>query len=265
MNPGDDDWVKAAMTDETMVVELLVRLHHASSTPIRHLKPAEFPLEWTVRQRRSKPVSVSSSSKKQAPRASPTTPLSWSGATSYSGGCGGGGGGATSLEGCLEESSRPSKPSTSARSKANGDGEKSSFKRSRKKKTLVELKEEENLLVKERRELKRDIASLRLRLEKQWATNESLKRTKIELQLHNDRGMASVTKGMISVQLQQKQTAFDSIPAMVAAPILNSDALLHCTALKQKEIAAFNPKFLVPDLNMPFEEDHNLEVACEVS
>ncbi|XP_075523448.1 uncharacterized protein LOC142556088 [Primulina tabacum] len=260
MNPGDDDWVKAAMTDDTMVVELLVRLHHASSTSIRHLKPAEFPLEWTVRQRRSKPVSVSSTSKKQAPRASPTTPLSWSGATSYSGGCGG----ATSLEGCLEESSRPSKPSTSARSKANGDGEKSSFKRSRKKKTLVELKEEENLLVKERRELERDIASLRLRLEKQWATNESLKRTKIELQLRNDRGMTSVTKGMISVQLQQKKTAFDSIPAMVAAPILNSDAILH-TALKQKEIAALNPKFLVPDLNMPFEEDHNLEVACEVS
>ncbi|XP_073148099.1 uncharacterized protein [Henckelia pumila] len=264
MDSGDDDWVKAAMSDDTMVVELLARLNHASSTPPRHIKPAVCPLEWTVRQRRSKPVAVTNTSKNQAPRASPTTPLSWSGATSYSGGCGGGGGGATSPEGGLEESSRPSKPSTSTRSKANGEGEKSSFKRSRKKKTLVELKEEENLLVKERRELKRGIASLRLKLEKQRATNKSLKRTKIELQMLNDRVTTSVSKGMVSVQLQQKKTAFDSIPNMVA-PILNSDDILTCSSLKQKEIAAFNPKFVVPDLNMPFEEDHSLEVACEVS
>lgn len=68
---------------------------------------------------------------------------------------------------------------------------------------------------------------------------------------------------MISVQLQQKKTAFDSIPTMVA-PILNSDAIVQCFALKQKE-TAFNPKFLVPDLNIPLEEDHNLEVPCEMS
>ncbi|KZV44170.1 hypothetical protein F511_22522 [Dorcoceras hygrometricum] len=265
MNPRDDDWLKAAITDDTMVVDLLVRLRHHSSMPSRHLNvPPAFPLEWTVRQRRSKPVSVTSTSKKQAPTASPTTPLSWSGATSNSGGCRGGGGAATSLEGGLEESSRPSKPSNSTRSKANGDGERSSSsKRSRKKKTLVELKEEENLLVKERRELKRDLASLRLKLEKQRATNDSLKRAKIELQLLNDRG-TTIAEGMISVQLQQKKTAFDSIPAMVA-PILDSIVSLQCSTLKQKETAAFSPKFLVPDLNIPFEEEHNLEVACEVS
>ncbi|XP_075505162.1 uncharacterized protein LOC142542420 [Primulina tabacum] len=260
MISGDDEWVKAAMNDDTMVVELLVRLNHASLTPSSNLKPAAFPIEWTVRQRRSKPVSVTNTSKKQAPRASPTTPLSWSGATSYSGGCGGGGCGATSLE----ESSRPSKPSTSARSKANCDGEKSSSKLSRKKKTLVELKEEENLLVKERRELKRDIVSLRQKLEKQRATNESLKRAKTKLQLPNDRGTTSVAKGIISVQLQQKKTAFDSVPAMVA-PFLDGDTILQCSTLKQKEMAAFNLKFLVPDLNIPFEEERNLGVACEDS
>lgn len=84
MSGADEEWVKSAMTDDTVVVELLVRLHRAPAPPRR--KPPAFPLEWTIRQRRSKSASVNNNSKKPAHRGSPTTPLSWSGATSVSGG-----------------------------------------------------------------------------------------------------------------------------------------------------------------------------------
>ena len=97
LSMSDEDWVKAALTDDSLVGKLLVRLHHAPP-PKRdsHLAP---PLEWTVRQRRSKPVMILTN-KKPTPRASPTTPLSWSG-------------GATSVDGS-EESSLP--PPSAARS-----------------------------------------------------------------------------------------------------------------------------------------------------
>ncbi|KAL0425136.1 UNVERIFIED_CONTAM: hypothetical protein Sradi_1048400 [Sesamum radiatum] len=113
MSGADQEWVKAALMDDTMVVELLVRLHAAAPPP---LKPAALPLEWSVRQRRSKPVSVANPKKQQSQRASPTTPLSWSGATSLSGGSGGSGGAAA---GGSEESSRPpiQKLSAATRSK----------------------------------------------------------------------------------------------------------------------------------------------------
>ncbi|KDO41827.1 hypothetical protein CISIN_1g0302882mg, partial [Citrus sinensis] len=57
-------------------------------------------------------------------------------------------------------------------------GETTAAKRSRKKKTLAELKEEEGLLLKERRNLKNKLATLRLSFEQQRAENESLKRMK---------------------------------------------------------------------------------------
>lgn len=72
------------MIDDLMVVELLVRLNqsqHPPPPPSGEIKQ----LKWSVRQRRSRPATV-----KPATRASPTTPLSWSGgATSLSGGSGG--------------------------------------------------------------------------------------------------------------------------------------------------------------------------------
>ncbi|ONI16380.1 hypothetical protein PRUPE_3G095200 [Prunus persica] len=53
------------------------------------------------------------------------------------------------------------------------------FKRPRKKKTLAELKEEESFLLKERRNLKNQLATLHLTVEKQKATNESLRKIKM--------------------------------------------------------------------------------------
>ena len=109
-NMGDDEWVKEAMTDDTVVVDLLLRLFQAQPPPPKPVQ-AVLRLGWTVRQRRSKsaPRHGDSTTKKKAEpaRASPTTPLSWSGGTSASGGA---------LDG-FEESSRLSKPTESSRSK----------------------------------------------------------------------------------------------------------------------------------------------------
>ncbi|KAI3463444.1 hypothetical protein Pfo_020107 [Paulownia fortunei] len=257
MSVAEEEWVKAAMTDDTMVVELLVQLHGAAP-PLPPLKPAALPLEWSVRQRRSRPVSVNNNPKKQAQRASPTTPLSWSGATSLSGGSGGSGGAGG---GGSEESSRPhiQKLSTTTRSKVNGDSEKTASKRSRKKKTLAELKDEENSLIKERRELKREIAALRMNLEKQRATNEHLKRMKIELQSLPDREMTSTAEESISDQLPQKTTAGRPIPP-IEPPIVSGNAVTLQSSTsndcpEQNTGAASDPKFVLPDLNVPFEED----------
>lgn len=85
------------MADDSLVVDLLLRLHRSPPPP-----PC-LNLHWTVRQRRSR----SAHNKAESTRASPTTPLSWSGATSASGG---------NLDG-YEEYSRPSKPTQTSRSK----------------------------------------------------------------------------------------------------------------------------------------------------
>nr|POF09039.1 u-box domain-containing protein 33 [Quercus suber] len=107
---SNDEWVKEAMTDDTVVVDFLLRLFQAQP-PLPKPIQAVLCLGWTVRQRCSKSAprhSDSATKKKAEPRrASPTTPLSWSGATFASGGA---------LDG-FKESSRLSKPTESWRSK----------------------------------------------------------------------------------------------------------------------------------------------------
>ncbi|OMO97694.1 hypothetical protein CCACVL1_04487, partial [Corchorus capsularis] len=101
------------MTDTILVAEVLLSLVQARCPPppepsskTNSGSPA-LQLEWSVRQRRSKQALRK---KGEPARASPTTPLSWSGGTSVSGGGGGADG--------SEESSRPPlKPLDNARSK----------------------------------------------------------------------------------------------------------------------------------------------------
>ncbi|CAA2980952.1 Hypothetical predicted protein [Olea europaea subsp. europaea] len=248
---GDEEWIKEAMADDTMVVELLVRLKKCQSMPP---PPPPPPLKWSVRQRRSKPVAVDNV-KNPAPRASPTTPLSWSGATCLSGGA---------IDGCPEESSRsPTLPKlyNSTRSKINGTSEQNNKKRSRKKKTLAELKEEENLLLKERRELKMKVAAFRVNLEKQRDTNESLKRMKIELQLEPDRG-TFMPHETISCQIQQEVAVFNPNPPIMHSIVSGSDDLLQRFPSNgcQNTPAAPKSKFALPDLNIPCEEESSYEV-----
>ncbi|KAL3631795.1 hypothetical protein CASFOL_024779 [Castilleja foliolosa] len=223
MSGADEEWVKSAMSDDAMVGELLLRLHHAPPPPL--LKRAALPLEWTVRQRRSKPISGNINPKKPAHRGSPTTPLSWSGATSFSGGS--------------DESSRPVafKLSNTTRSKViNIDSEKTNSKRSRKKKSLAELKTEEKTLLKEKRDLKKEMATLRMQLERQKAANGELKRMKIELQPCLDKKSKST-----SIAVSWNGTTLQ--PATSNA------------CVEEEKYA----NFVLPDLNMPFDE-----LSCDV-
>ncbi|KAM7480299.1 hypothetical protein LguiA_028512 [Lonicera macranthoides] len=245
---SDEDWVKAAMADDTVVVNLLVRLNQVS--PPKTDSPA-FPFDWSVRQRRSKPVMLQAA-KKLTARASPTTPLSWSGATSHSGG--------GAVDG-FEESSPPTlKPSDISRSKGTGTSEAATTKRSKKKKTLSELKEEEALLLKERRHLKRELSTLHSTMEKQRAANESLKRMKLDLQSRPQaKGVATVeSKERISDPSLQNSTASEAIPPILpkTSPLLDP----------KKELTDHETKITLPDLNVPLEEDDpSFEALNEMS
>ncbi|XP_047310194.1 uncharacterized protein LOC124913820 isoform X2 [Impatiens glandulifera] len=198
MTREDDDWVQVAMLNDAVVVDLLIQIHQAAQPPPPQVKSTSesLPLEWSVRQPRSKPLSVNNNNNKKllplSTTSSPTTPLSWSTgltatATSFSGG--------GSADGSIEESSRrqqpapppPPPPVDASRSKQISGGTRTtssskSYKRPRKKKSLGELKEEENLLNKEKRHLKKELAVLRMDIEKLRLINEKLKRQKVENQ-----------------------------------------------------------------------------------
>nr|GMD32478.1 DNA topoisomerase 4 subunit A like [Ipomoea batatas] len=238
-----------------MVVELLLGLNHSSAKP----NPS-FPLDWSVRQRRSKPVTARP--KKAATRDSPTTPLSWSGATSVSCGGGAGSSGGGAVDGGPEESSCPNPPPPSSKASGkprskywhvnlqvlidsifffvlqlNETKEKRTTKRSRRKKTLAELKEDETVLLSERRLLKKELATLRANLDKQRATNENLKRMKLDLQSQPaSKRDVSFTSDLISPAVQQK-------PA---------------TGLDEIGLG-------LPDLNLPVEAEGVHEVECGMS
>ncbi|XP_051148036.1 uncharacterized protein LOC127263117 [Andrographis paniculata] len=192
---ASDGWVRAAMADDTLVVKLLVKL--GGPPP----KEGEVnPLEWTVRQRRSRSIPVNDKERKP----SPTTPLSW--------------GGAAASE---ESSRRPSFITTRSKTSIAIESDKAS-KRSRKKKTLAQLKSEEHTLFKERRNLKREISSARASLERHRAVNESLKRIKVDLQTHTPEST-------------------------------------NCRAIPPKKLpevssTSFDRTFFLPDLNIPFDE-----------
>ncbi|KAL4626612.1 hypothetical protein ACB092_05G109700 [Castanea dentata] len=252
---SDDEWVKEAMTDDTVVVGLLLRLFEAPQP-----KPVEAVLRlgWTVRQRRSKsaPRHGDSTTKKKAEpaRASPTTPLSWSGATSASGGA---------LDG-FEESSRLSKPTESSRSKVAVNGETNINKRSRKKRSLAELREEESLLLTERINLKNELAALRLTLEKQRATNDSLKRIKHDLQSQQNEktttasAMASVAA--ISDRPQKIEEVCDPAASIFPAGVAcnDVDTVPHPGESKIEEVKESETSFVLPDLNLPFDDDSGM-------
>ncbi|XP_030526268.2 uncharacterized protein LOC115737958 [Rhodamnia argentea] len=227
------EWLTIAMTDDSTVAELLIRIRRGDAPP--HAAAARaLKLDWTVRQRRSsnsKPAPKDPGRKKgggEPARASPTTPLSWSGATSTSGGGGGGGGD--------EECSVPVvKSPEKARSKTiNGSTTTSAgtpSKRPRKKKTLAELREEENKLLKERRRLRWGLENLRLVVEKQRLANQSLKKMKLDVQCKQEAKMTPQV---------QPQNAGSGSPCRSTSKLCKVET---CERI-----------FELPDLNLPVED-----------
>ncbi|XP_047339100.1 uncharacterized protein LOC124942612 [Impatiens glandulifera] len=241
MEKNEDDWVKAALANDDIVVQFLLNLKQSNKIDT----PTVLPLDWTVRQLRTK--------KPPPPlRSSPTTPLSWSYATATES-CGGGGSG----DG-LEESSRHSLPkrSESSRSKVSGPGGTTITlsKKPRKKKTLAELKEDEDLLLKERRNLKRELAALHINLEKERVNNERLKRLKMETQETQAKENTSVSISPLKIEASN-----DPVSSIFSTcSRIGEQFSVPTTTCRQQEFKDVG--FLIPDLNMPFEDGF----ACEV-
>ncbi|XP_024994365.1 uncharacterized protein LOC112527793 isoform X2 [Cynara cardunculus var. scolymus] len=117
-----DDWLTAALTNDAMVVELLIRMKQPSSldssSPTTTSTALLPPIRWGHHKSRSKPFPITTTNAAAAAAASgfgkeqqsgsPTTPLYWRG--------GDGGGGGVSTSDGYEESSRPSDLSSGGRS-----------------------------------------------------------------------------------------------------------------------------------------------------
>lgn len=92
MADEEEEWIKSALSDDSAVAELLLLLHRAAAAEAPG--PSVPRLDWRVRHRRSSKAAVRSpaapvtkkGSTAESTRESPTTPLSWSGATSSAGG-----------------------------------------------------------------------------------------------------------------------------------------------------------------------------------
>ncbi|KAF9663434.1 hypothetical protein SADUNF_Sadunf17G0049600 [Salix dunnii] len=250
-----DEWVQVAMTDDSLVVELLLKLNQPEPLPAPRRR-RRFPqglvkegavlalsVDWSVRQRRSSSKHVLMTRRKKgsdsSAHASPSTPFSFSCATSVSGGGDGFDEATTSL---------PSKSIATSRSKVAVPSETPTTKRSRKKKTLVELREEESLLLKERRHLKNKLATLHVTVEKERATNGRLKRMKLDFlsQQRPEVLPASVkSEDDIPILPQEKKVACDNIYSI----------LLHNVSFPLQEVEGTSSSFLLPDLNLPVEGD----------
>ncbi|XP_059658222.1 uncharacterized protein LOC132304513 [Cornus florida] len=237
-----DDWMTAALADDAVVAELLLSMKHSSESyaPPPLLLP---PLGWGHRQQRSKP---SAKKERDSTRCSPTTPLSWSGAT------------ASPSDGC-DESSRPSDPSSAARSKGTFTTE-TPNKRSRRKKTFTELKEEENLLLKEKIHLKKELETLQITLRDQKARSENLKRIKLDMGLQQ-------TNKMLTISSDEPEEAISNQPNLMEASSFNRLLTLPTHSTQdcppssdshkvQKDVEPQERCFVIPDLNMtPSEEE----------
>ncbi|OIV96469.1 hypothetical protein TanjilG_07861 [Lupinus angustifolius] len=166
-----DEWVQAAMTNDTLVVELLLRLKKTVSPKSKTL----LPLTWGRKQPRSTsrsrlpPVQPSRCGGAGSTRCSPTTPLSWSGGASPS-----------DTADCNDDSNRHHAVRSKATATSGYTGNSASTKKCRRKKTFAELKEEESSLLKERVYLEKEIANKNANFEAERALNERMKRIKLD-------------------------------------------------------------------------------------
>ncbi|KAG5401491.1 hypothetical protein IGI04_016098 [Brassica rapa subsp. trilocularis] len=221
-----DEWVTAALTEDAVVVELLLRLKHAGTVE----SAANIPLlRWGSRKPRSR-LGVGGVLKKEtdSARASPMTPLCWSG------GSGSGGSSCPSADG-FEDASRQSTCSTST-----GYGSK----------IFLDLKDAENFQLKERLNLQKNIANVQATYKKRSAKNQSLKRMKLE---YSDRiKNISVNRSNLDETRRKRRLPFSS-----SGKVVKKEHSYRTTSeTKRSEEKGF---FFLPDLNMtPIEEEETL-------
>ena len=243
---NEDEWVRAAMADDTVVVELLLRLKQGTVSHKSHHQL--IPFSWGVKQPRSRSrlsAAVSRCDAAVSTRCSPTTPLSWSAGTdSY------------------EDSSRHHHHHA-AISKATATsgytGNSASTKRCRRKKTFAELKEEESSLLKESIYLKKEIATVNANFEAQRAKNESLKRMKLDvgLKYHQNNPSSTSVEPQCVLAGQPHQRIVVSTEALIR-PIQEDTHSLASESRPNRIKSTGESFFLIPDLNMVPSED----VSC---
>ncbi|KAL8256823.1 hypothetical protein R6Q59_028864 [Mikania micrantha] len=171
----EHDWLTAAMADTAMVAETLIKLR-VSTLPLPS-RPA--PLQsWSIHQRRSRTLPAQpASNKSELPTASPSTPLSLSGATSFSGG-----GGGAPIADAVNSIQLNLSRSDISRSKVLPPHE-TANKRPRKKKTMAALKKVEIVLLEEQYHLKRKLVAIQAKCEKQIEENDRLRNIALDIQM----------------------------------------------------------------------------------
>ncbi|XP_008219703.1 PREDICTED: uncharacterized protein LOC103319888 [Prunus mume] len=262
-----DEWMRAAMTDDMLVVELLVRLKQSQTAASSSSSPLleSIPLRWGIRLPRSKSASsasrfdgVVSPGRRQPrspgpappPRSSPPPPLPGSGGT----------GSPSATADGFEESSCP-------RSKGTATYESTSTttatKRARRKKTFAELKEEESSLLKERTYLEKEIATLQATFKQQRAKNDNFKRIKLDLNMHPARNLSANFDGAgKAISSQPHERTASSTPSNLPPhPEAQSDSYSEREAVSTRDNS-----FLLPDLNMePCGEESGSETLYGMS
>ncbi|KAL2346684.1 hypothetical protein Fmac_000684 [Flemingia macrophylla] len=255
----NDDWVRAAMTDDTVVVDLLLRLKQTVNRKSHLL----LPFSWGVKQPRSRSRLAAAAAAAAASRCdaavstrcSPTTPLSWSGGASPS----------ATADG-YEDSSRHH---NTARSKATATsgytGNSVSTKRCRRKKTFAELKEEESSLLKERIYLKKEIATINANFEAQRAKNESLKRMKLDIGSKSQSNPSSISvepQCVLAGQPHQRMVFSEAVTRPT-----HDDAHSQASESRPNGIESTGESFfLIPDLNMmPSDDVSYTDALCGMS
>ncbi|KAM3306066.1 putative protein isoform X1 [Capsicum chacoense] len=253
-----DDWVSAALSDDAVVVELLYRLKHhhhpSSSSKSLHLT---LPLNgWGRHKPRSKPSSLSSIKKAYTitTRCSPTTPLSWSGGT------------ASPSDGGYDESSRPLSSDLSSPFRSKGTftcdtsniSSSCSSKRSKKKRVQIftQLKEEENLLLKERVHLKRELASIHVTLNEQRIKSENLKRIKFDLNIQSSNDIITAESVSNRCNLLEPSRT-DCTDSLLSRHTIDNDLVsFDSRGVENLMTENQNRGFFLPDLNaMPSEDE----------
>ncbi|KAE8655505.1 Detected protein of unknown function [Hibiscus syriacus] len=250
---SEDEWVTQALTDSTLAAKVLLSLFQPVSPPSRSGNATfkALQLEWRVRQRRSK---QSLKKKAEPTRASPNTPLSWSGGVSFSG--------SGSCDGYEESSRPPLKPVDNSRSKVETTNEITPPKRFRRKKTLAELKEDISSHLKENKSLKNELEMVKLKFqnvrtenetlnrklefEKARASNESSKRMKFDYHSHlhpND--------AISEVHQQREATCHASIACNEDKPPMPNR---RSEGWNMGMASRNETSFELPDLNLPVED-----------
>ncbi|KAL0545399.1 hypothetical protein IC582_015281 [Cucumis melo] len=268
---NQDKWLSAAMADDTLVADLLLRLKQSQAVlPSKSPLPMSVPFTWGIKQPRSRMSTATATATAtvsvrcgdvvlkrnnkdvDSTRCSPTTPLSWSGGASPS----------ATLDG-FEESSRPATLSQAASRFKGAAGNESAAgnttKRLRRKKTFAELKEEESILLKEKVHLKMELATLRANLEEQRAKNEGLKKMKVDLNLKYPEKFSKNSNMMMMMMMPEESSSTLTHQRESSSPTLpfTTSGSGSSDAQSQKNLKSTEEDcvFLLPDLNMIPSED----------